>query len=58
MIESKNSLLEKGVCRSCGCVWNNACWDPELGTCWWVDDSETLCSHCDETEYEPYSEED
>ena len=38
--------LKKGVCRKCGCTENNACYDKEMGTCWWVDDTKTLCSHC------------
>lgn len=35
-----------GVCRVCGCTELNACSHPDHGTCHWVDDSCTLCSHC------------
>ena len=40
----------KGVCRICGCTWDNACHNPEHGSCWWVDETETLCSHCYEND--------
>jgi hypothetical protein len=32
------------TCRVCGCWEYNACWDDEIGACWWVEDD--LCSHC------------
>lgn len=35
-----------GVCRVCGCTDANPCYHPEYGTCHWVDDTHTLCSHC------------
>ncbi len=35
-----------GVCRICGCTEDNPCEHPDHGTCWWVDDDCTLCSHC------------
>lgn len=35
-----------GVCRVCGCTEDNACYHPEHGNCFWVDDTFTLCSHC------------
>lgn len=35
-----------GVCRVCGCTEDNPCEHPDHGTCWWVDDDCTLCSHC------------
>ena len=35
-----------GVCRICGCTEDNPCEHPDHGTCWWVDDECTLCSHC------------
>ena len=35
-----------GVCRVCGCTEENACYHPEHGNCFWVDDTFTLCSHC------------
>lgn len=47
--------LTPGVCKECGCTWDNACQNPEHGNCWWVDDTETLCSHCyiDEIKNDP-----
>jgi len=33
-----------GVCRVCGCTWNNAC----PGGCYWVEPD--LCSRCAEKE--------
>lgn len=35
-----------GTCKHCGCTWNNPCHHPDYGTCWWIDDEETICSHC------------
>ncbi len=35
-----------GVCRVCGCTEDNPCEHPDHGTCRWVDDDCTLCSHC------------
>lgn len=35
-----------GVCRICGCTENNPCYHPEYGFCSWIDEEETLCSHC------------
>ncbi len=35
-----------GTCKKCGCTDDNACWHPEHGPCWWVDDNHDLCSHC------------
>lgn len=35
-----------GVCSVCGCTWDNACHNPKHGNCWWVNDEQTLCSHC------------
>ena len=37
---------ETGICKVCGCTWDNACFNPEHGACWWIDETETLCSHC------------
>lgn len=51
----KDDLLEAlkvpipGVCRVCGCTEDNPCYHPTYGTCWWVDEDHTLCSHCAET---------
>ena len=36
----------KGTCKICGCTENSACVEVDNGPCWWVDDSEELCSHC------------
>ncbi|MBQ6780241.1 MAG: hypothetical protein IJP62_03300 [Treponema sp.] len=33
-------------CKKCGCTFSNPCYNPKVGFCWWVDASETLCSHC------------
>ena len=35
-----------GVCKVCGCTENDPCYHPDHGTCWWVDDTHELCSHC------------
>ena len=32
------------TCRECGCWECNACWDDDIGPCWWVEAD--LCSHC------------
>ena len=45
-VEVKTKTNTQGICRICGCTWNNACTHPEYGNCWWVDQEETLCSHC------------
>ena len=26
--------IEAGICRRCGCTWNNACYTPGKGACW------------------------
>ena len=33
-----------GVCKVCGCTWENPCHHPEHGNCSWVEPN--LCSHC------------
>lgn len=38
--------IERGICKACGCTWNKACYNSEHGACWWLDETETLCSHC------------
>lgn len=38
--------LPRGVCRICGCTETDPCWHPEQGYCSWVDEEETICSHC------------
>ncbi|MDU1906427.1 MAG: hypothetical protein E6772_16780 [Dysgonomonas sp.] len=35
-----------GTCKVCGCVEDHACYDADYGACWWIDETETLCSHC------------
>lgn len=40
-------IWEKGVCEICGCTDTDPCFNPYWGTCWWVDEEHTLCSHCD-----------
>ena len=35
-----------GVCRICGGTDENPCYNPDAGYCWWVDEEQTLCSHC------------
>lgn len=42
------TVLKSGICRVCGCTDHNPCYNPNVGTCWWVDESHTLCSHCAE----------
>lgn len=37
-------MAEKRTCKHCGCHKLDACWHPEFGTCWWVNEDE--CSHC------------
>lgn len=46
---------QKGICRICGCTMDNACSSPTHGNCWWVDETETLCSHCayEEIKFDP-----
>ena len=36
----------KGVCKVCGCTWNNPCFNHHHGFCWWANKEEDLCSHC------------
>lgn len=38
--------LKYGVCRICGCTDDNPCNNPEVGNCWWADETHTICSHC------------
>ena len=38
--------LKKGVCRICGCTEDDPCHNPNIGNCWWADESQTICSHC------------
>ena len=41
-----SKTLTSGVCRECGCTEDNACFHPEHDACYWLDDEQTLCSHC------------
>lgn len=40
---------EAGTCVVCGCTMHNPCYNPAVGTCWWRNAAETLCSHCADT---------
>jgi hypothetical protein len=33
-----------GICKRCGCSQNDACYDTDTGSCYWV--KEDLCSAC------------
>lgn len=37
---------ETGICRECGCTWTTPCVDQKFGSCWWMDETQSLCSHC------------
>lgn len=39
--------LQKGICRKCGSTLEDPSTHPEYGPSFWVDESESLCSHCD-----------
>lgn len=39
-----------GRCCICGCTWNDPCHSPGHGCCAWVDETETVCTHCAEKE--------
>lgn len=41
-----------GICKVCGCTEDHACYDADYGSCWWVDETETLCSHCADAGYD------
>lgn len=49
-----NDLLSFPIetCKVCGCTNNTPCHDVEYGACWWVDETETLCSHCADASHE------
>lgn len=32
------------TCKHCGCNEKDACYHPEFGNCWWINEDE--CSHC------------
>lgn len=44
--DPESALPLPGLCRSCGCTWNDACVDDARGPCSWADAEATLCSHC------------
>lgn len=45
--EELQQLIPKdSQCVTCGCTWDNPCYAVHYGPCWWIDDEETLCSHC------------
>lgn len=33
-------------CKVCGCTEMEPCQHPDHGPCWWVSDTEDICSHC------------
>ncbi len=39
------NIKQKRICRVCGCSDESACFNEDMGFCWWVEDD--LCSHCD-----------
>ena len=43
---AKTTTSHCGICSKCGCTWESACHSKEYGNCWWIDETETLCSHC------------
>lgn len=47
---SSKGITAPGICRTCGCTENDPCHHPDHGTCWWADESETICSHCADPE--------
>ena len=42
-----------GICKNCGCTDQTACYHPEFGPCWWIDETHELCSHCVELKDDP-----
>ena len=36
----------QGICQYCGCTENHACYSERLGSCWWADEDQSICSHC------------
>ena len=42
--------MAKEKCRKCGCTYNNPCYHPKYGFCWWEDSKHTICSHCADKE--------
>ncbi|WP_221413138.1 hypothetical protein [Dysgonomonas sp. 521] len=48
----KSLLSYPGECQICGCTETSACYHPDYGNCWWVDENQDLCSHCADASYE------
>jgi len=38
--------MSYGTCKICGCTDDNPCVHPDFGSCFWVDKTHELCSHC------------
>lgn len=49
-------IVKKGVCKICGCTHTTPCFTRNEGCCWWMDENQTLCSHCYYGFYEPQLE--
>lgn len=45
--------MSYGICKICGCTDDTACYHPDFGPCWWVDETHELCSHCVELKDDP-----
>lgn len=43
-VAEEMGLADERECRVCGCTEENACLEPEVGACVWVEDD--LCSAC------------
>ncbi|MGU7965669.1 hypothetical protein [Streptococcus suis] len=44
--ELQQLIPKDSQCVTCGCTWDKPCYAYHVGPCWWVDDTETICSHC------------
>lgn len=42
----KKLNIKPGTCKICGCTMYNPCYNPKFGFCWWINESNTICSHC------------
>ncbi|MFA5096802.1 MAG: hypothetical protein WC478_05635 [Candidatus Omnitrophota bacterium] len=40
------SAGEKGVCKKCGCTWNDPCVNASGEACAWANKEQTLCTFC------------
>lgn len=38
--------MSYGTCKKCGCTDNHACRSDIHGYCWWIDQTQELCSYC------------